>query len=180
MSSQIIPLKGRTDFRGPSEFQPQRLFAFELRRPTGPPLVRYSRVSACSPSDAPELPGKIKGGGHDRCIGFRICRCCPRFTRAYHGDDARLQFENLIGRRSRNPRIPACYSPGDEWNRSTPAVHRKGRSARLPGGLWLFGLRRREGSMINSRRIMSKCCAYTAGKPSSSRATRLLGCSDAH
>src|SRR6516225_3749915 len=61
MSSQIIPLKGRTDFRGPSEFQPQRLFAFELRRPTGPPLVRYSRVSACSPSDAPELPGKING-----------------------------------------------------------------------------------------------------------------------
>jgi len=32
MSSQIIPLKGRTDFRGPAEFQPQRLFAFELRR----------------------------------------------------------------------------------------------------------------------------------------------------
>jgi len=36
MSSQIIPLKGCTDFRGPAEFQPQRLFAFELRSaPTG-------------------------------------------------------------------------------------------------------------------------------------------------
>src|SRR5262249_18361223 len=32
MSTQIIPSKGRTDFRGPAEFQPQRLFAFELRR----------------------------------------------------------------------------------------------------------------------------------------------------
>ena len=32
MSSQIIPLKSRTDFRSPAEFQPQRLFAFELRR----------------------------------------------------------------------------------------------------------------------------------------------------
>jgi len=32
MSSQNIPLKGRTDFRDPAEFRPQRLFAFELRR----------------------------------------------------------------------------------------------------------------------------------------------------
>ena len=32
MSAQIIPLKGRGDFRGPAEFWPQRLFAFELRR----------------------------------------------------------------------------------------------------------------------------------------------------
>jgi hypothetical protein len=31
MSSQNIPLKGRTDFRDAAEFRPQRLFAFELR-----------------------------------------------------------------------------------------------------------------------------------------------------
>jgi len=32
----------------------------------------------------------------------------------------------------------------------------KGRSAKLPGGLWLLGLRRREGSMMNSRRGRSR------------------------
>jgi hypothetical protein len=32
MSAQIIPLKSRTDSRDRTEFWPQRLFAFELRR----------------------------------------------------------------------------------------------------------------------------------------------------
>jgi len=32
MSSQIIPLKGRTISEGLAEFRPQRLFAFQLRR----------------------------------------------------------------------------------------------------------------------------------------------------
>ena len=35
-----------------------------------------------------------------------------------------------------NPRHPlSVNSSSDEWNRNTPAVHPKGRSARLPGGL---------------------------------------------
>src|SRR6266478_1218000 len=50
MSSQIIPLKGRTDLRGPSEFQPQRLFAFELRRwERSSSLVPGSRQKARAP-----------------------------------------------------------------------------------------------------------------------------------
>jgi len=32
MSTQIIPLKGRTISEGLAEFRPQRLFAFQLRR----------------------------------------------------------------------------------------------------------------------------------------------------
>src|SRR6266481_6314384 len=50
MSTQIIPLKDRTDLRGPSEFQPQRLFAFELRRwERSSSLVPGSRQKARAP-----------------------------------------------------------------------------------------------------------------------------------
>jgi hypothetical protein len=40
---------------------------------------------------------------------------------------------------------------GDEWNRNTPAVHPKGRSAKLPGGLWVLGP---SISVMNSRRLL--------------------------
>jgi hypothetical protein len=74
------------------------------------------------------------GGGHDRCVGFRLCCCRVRFTHAYRGDDARLRFETqLVGARCPFAPFPVLCT-ADEWNRNTPAVHRSGRSAKLPGG----------------------------------------------
>src|SRR5438034_1862284 len=53
-SSQIIPLKSRSDSRDPAEFWPQRLFAFELRR-GGTKLGPSARISAEMLADVSEL-----------------------------------------------------------------------------------------------------------------------------
>jgi hypothetical protein len=71
---------------------------------------------------------------------------CPRFARAYHGDNARLEPQGwFVG--SVEPYAHFAVSlTSDEWNRNTPAVHPKGRSAKLPGGLWLWSADQRDSA----------------------------------
>ena len=67
MSSQNMPLKGRTDSRDPAEFRPQRLFAFELRRWEAQ-LRPSARISAgCLLSKQSRLEGKRPASQAEPC-----------------------------------------------------------------------------------------------------------------
>jgi hypothetical protein len=101
------------------------------------------------------VPAETRGDGHDRYLGFRLCRSRARHTSPHHGDDGRLKSElRLVA--STEPHAPpspvASSTDGRNRNRRQFIPKAARLSSRAAFGCWLPRDRRDELAPFTGRR----------------------------